>query len=489
MNRTRAAPARRGRAMNPSNINIADEHGATALHFACAAGDTSAAESLLAMAGCNVNACDNEAWTPLHECAKAGHSALAEVLLRAGADATARGGGTQSVLALHVAAANGYHSMCEVLLGVHASGGDSGGDVDAPDASGATALHHACFSGSVSIVLLLLEAGARADARAGSGMSSLHYARYAQSPELDAVLRRAGAPPIEHAAAWAHSPLALLGFFGSYARLEPRVESRAGITTSLGGGTDDGDGGGTESGAAAALVATHEVWTYAYGGNGAAAANAVSMHVFQLPAAAAAVLALNDELAAEAAAVAAEGEGLRVSNAGGFHSAGTLFQREAPCLARLSAVLDSATASISADGAPMARRSKGGVPDAWANVSRKGHYNKLHDHVPAGWSGAYYVAVPGDDEADDGGGDGGGGAQGAGAAAHSGHFAMRFASTGGSASAGTEPACGDCSFATIAPRPGMLLLFPATLKHAVLPLCHGVRISISFNCSTSIAME
>ena len=66
---------------------------------------------------------------------------------------------------------------------------------------------------------------------------------------------------------------------------------------------------------------------------------------------------------------------------------------------------------------------------------------------------------------------------------------MRFASTGGSASAGTEPACGDCSFATIAPRPGMLLLFPATLKHAVLPLCHGVRISISFNCSTSVAIE
>ena len=35
--------------MNPSNINSADEQGATALHFACAAGDTFAAELLLCM--------------------------------------------------------------------------------------------------------------------------------------------------------------------------------------------------------------------------------------------------------------------------------------------------------------------------------------------------------------------------------------------------------------------------------------------------------
>ena len=153
-----------------------------------------------------------------------------------------------------------------------------------------------------------------------------------------------------------------------------------------------------------------------------------------------------------------------MSNQGGFHGNRRLFERPAPCLAQLSALLDEATRALSSDGLPIPRQALDGSADAWVNVSRHGHYNKLHDHVPAAVSGTYYVSIPEAVTSDDD-------------ASYNGRFAMRF-----------DASDGACSFATVTPKAGMLILFDGSLKHAVLPLqssSGGERISISFNCNAS----
>ena len=112
------------------------------------------------------------------------------------------------------------------------------------------------------------------------------------------------------------------------------------------------------------------------------------------------------------------------------------------------------------------------ISNAWANVNRDGHGNEFHTHPGAYWSASYYV--------DDGG-----------AASDSslgGEFEIQdprgvapamlapylaFAMPGGQSVGVSE---------LVRPKPGLLLMFPSWLSHAVRPYRgEGVRISIAIN--------
>ncbi len=112
--------------------------------------------------------------------------------------------------------------------------------------------------------------------------------------------------------------------------------------------------------------------------------------------------------------------------------------------------------------------------NSWANVNGPGHGNEFHTHPGAFWSGSYYVDVGDIGSRPDVGGelefqD----PRGVAPAMYAPNLAIRM--PGALSMGGSE---------TIAPRAGMLLLFPSWLSHAVRPY-HGTRprISVAFNLS------
>ncbi|MDA0368692.1 MAG: TIGR02466 family protein [Proteobacteria bacterium] len=114
--------------------------------------------------------------------------------------------------------------------------------------------------------------------------------------------------------------------------------------------------------------------------------------------------------------------------------------------------------------------------NAWANVNRQNQGNEYHTHAGCFWSAVYYVA------------DGGVGAdpalggqlefadpRGVGPAMHAPLLAFSFP---GGLSVGASEA--------IAPRAGMMVIFPSFLSHGVSPyLGNDIRISIAINFSAT----
>lgn len=102
--------------------------------------------------------------------------------------------------------------------------------------------------------------------------------------------------------------------------------------------------------------------------------------------------------------------------------------------------------------------------DAWANVSGSGHFNMPHVHSATFWSAVYYVAV----------GDGEGGElvlhdpRMPGLNMYAPHLRLR----------GLGPEV----IAKVAPKPGLMVLFPGWLSHSVEPWQgKGQRISVAMN--------
>jgi len=102
--------------------------------------------------------------------------------------------------------------------------------------------------------------------------------------------------------------------------------------------------------------------------------------------------------------------------------------------------------------------------ECWANVSKSGHYNSVHDHPGTTWSGVYYVSA-GKVETND---------------PANGRLELLDPRVGVSLFGREEGLLGGRYF--IEPMPGLMVLFPSWLKHMVHPFFgSGERISISFN--------
>jgi uncharacterized protein (TIGR02466 family) len=170
---------------------------------------------------------------------------------------------------------------------------------------------------------------------------------------------------------------------------------------------------------------------------------------------------LNAELEQVILARQSENSGLKLSNRGGWQSthdfpawsgeAGQEILRQAT---------DLATAHTSRPGGPAPRWSV----DAWANVSRSGHFNMPHVHGGSFWSAVYYVRVS----------EGEGGQL----VLHDPRMPeLRMHAPGVHfAKMGPEVK------AEIKPKAGLLILFPAWLSHSVEPWeGSGDRISVAMN--------
>jgi uncharacterized protein (TIGR02466 family) len=157
--------------------------------------------------------------------------------------------------------------------------------------------------------------------------------------------------------------------------------------------------------------------------------------------------------------------GAALTNVGGWHSAtGTLEFCGAAGKAlveRIMAITDEATARIYADhDRPV--EPLNWTLSAWANVNRRGDFNTMHTHPGATWSGVYYVDSGDSDPAAAG-------------------TAIHLMDPCPTRTSSFFPALTGSNI-MFKPSPGLMILFPSYLPHAVQPHTgDGTRISIAFN--------
>jgi uncharacterized protein (TIGR02466 family) len=157
--------------------------------------------------------------------------------------------------------------------------------------------------------------------------------------------------------------------------------------------------------------------------------------------------------------------GIARSNVGGWHSQTDLFLWDADCVRTLkdrvtSCALDMTKLVTTGEG----QRKINLQTDCWANVSRRGHYNSVHDHPGTTWSGVYYVSGGNPDND----------------APLNGKLELLDPRIGVNVFGREEGLFGGRYF--VEPLPGLMVMFPSWLKHMVHPFSgSGERISISFN--------
>jgi uncharacterized protein (TIGR02466 family) len=185
--------------------------------------------------------------------------------------------------------------------------------------------------------------------------------------------------------------------------------------------------------------------------------------------------ALNAALLAHFLPLAREQEGRKHTNIGGWQSKDDFQTLDLPAaqtlLREVIAVVNTATAVSTPNG--LIEAAFEWRVNAWVNVNPPGASNALHGHPGAYWSAVYYV--------DDGGaGEGDGGElffhdpRGVLPAMHD--PLLRFRVEGCLSAGYTE---------SIRPEPGLVVIFPSWLLHAVDPFRgNRPRVSIAFNFGT-----
>jgi len=160
--------------------------------------------------------------------------------------------------------------------------------------------------------------------------------------------------------------------------------------------------------------------------------------------------------------------GIAMSNAGGgWHSKGDFFDRPDADVAALRDAVLAASADMTRHSLPAelqrARIDVAFFGGSWANVSRDGGYNKVHNHPGAVWSGVVYIDM-GDPEPEP-----------------RDNACIEF----------VDPRPGNIHTNKLQIRPsaGQLLMFPAWLYHYVNPYKgKGTRISVAFNVNVEVRL-
>jgi uncharacterized protein (TIGR02466 family) len=165
--------------------------------------------------------------------------------------------------------------------------------------------------------------------------------------------------------------------------------------------------------------------------------------------------------------------GITRSNVGGWHSKTDLFLWDADCARTLkdrvtSCALDMTRLVTTGEG----QRKINLQMDCWANVSRHGQYNSVHDHAGTTWSGVYYVSGGKPDNNDP----------------LNGKLELLDPRIGVNVFGGQEGLLGGRYF--VEPMPGLMVMFPSWLKHMVHPFSgSGERISVSFNVTVQFQQQ
>ena len=159
---------------------------------------------------------------------------------------------------------------------------------------------------------------------------------------------------------------------------------------------------------------------------------------------------------------------VNLSKVGGWQSERTLLDWPHPEMATLRGWIAAAARELTvhAYGGKVQRIDGKMRIQAWANVSRRGDFHRVHNHPGATWSGVYYVA-PGDapkSEADG---------------------LIEFVDPRGGANMVATSTQPFGQSVRLRPRAGELILFPGWLQHYVNPYQGDEpRISIGFNVET-----
>ena len=149
-----------------ADVAIADERGATALHWAAYAKELPTVQALVA-AKADVKALGktvDKKGPPLHAAARGGNLAVLEALIRMGADVKAVD--SEGKTALHLSAMCGHVAVMRRLV-------ELGMDVDSVGDYGGTALIMAAMTGQVAALEALVELGADVDAVERTGMDAM----------------------------------------------------------------------------------------------------------------------------------------------------------------------------------------------------------------------------------------------------------------------------------------------------------------------------
>ena len=166
-----------------------------------------------------------------------------------------------------------------------------------------------------------------------------------------------------------------------------------------------------------------------------------------------------------------EDPGVPKSVVGGWHSREDFATWPHPEIGQLKAWIDEATEELMTvtSGAAKDEFSAAAI-SAWANVLRRGAYHRTHTHPGCVWSGVYYVAVGRNDTNWE----------------HSG--AIELDDPRGAVEMVALPGNPFGQRLTIEPEPGLMLMFPSWLRHAVHPFMgKGERITVAFNLAAGEA--
>jgi len=159
------------------------------------------------------------------------------------------------------------------------------------------------------------------------------------------------------------------------------------------------------------------------------------------------------------------------ANIGGWHSSSTFLDWPGPEVGRLRSWITEglnrlvqATYQLPEVQSRPTQPRGGFFVTAWANVARRGHYHRVHNHPGSAWSGCYYVAAPEPAESLAG--------------------VLEFYDPRPFVEMTDVPGTPYGQRLLIRPTPGLLVFFPGWLYHFVHPCSSDQpRISIAFNAT------
>lgn len=159
------------------------------------------------------------------------------------------------------------------------------------------------------------------------------------------------------------------------------------------------------------------------------------------------------------------------ANFGGWHSAMDLLDWPGDAIVRLRGwITDSLQRMVQASAQLPESQARHAPPrgsfhvSAWANVSRRGNYHRMHNHPSSAWSGCYYVTGTGSDDPLAG--------------------VLEFYDPRPFTEMVEVPGSPYGQRMLIRPTPGLLVMFPSWLYHFVHPMASDTpRISIAFNAT------
>ncbi|KAI5530243.1 spectrin binding [Trichomonas vaginalis G3] len=169
---------------NGANINVKNEYGETALHLAAMYNSNKETAEVLISNGANINEKDKDGQTALHLAVKKNSKETVELLISHGANINEKD--KYGITSLHIAVKENSKETAELLI-------SNGANINEKNKYGITALHYAAMYNSKETAEVLISHGANINEKDKYGITSLHIAVKENSKEIAEILISNGA--------------------------------------------------------------------------------------------------------------------------------------------------------------------------------------------------------------------------------------------------------------------------------------------------------